>query len=572
MAYEKVWRLENLFGGKEIQKGLQELHGKISSIKVDPTSADFYLELEQLHIEFSEASSLVGCLTAQDTTDSQALLFETIITSIGADLSSIDIDVENTLRQMSDEEFAHLFSDRKIADCRFPFEEMRLFAKKKLPQDKEKLINDLSPSGHDVFTTMYYTYMGEVPFEFRGEKLTLGQLENKLGETDRFVRLDAMHSLEANLKRKENLFAQFLTSIVDYRNTLYEYRGWDNPLTEALQSNRIQEETLNAMWRVVEKNKGTIVKFMRKKAELLGLPKLSWSDYDAPLDILPQKIFSFDEGIAFIIEQFKKVSPRLADFAERSANERWIEADNRKGKRAGGFCTSCPIAQESRIFMNYVGTMGSIATLAHELGHAYHNEILFEKPYFLQEIGMAIAETASTMCEMIVTDGAITQAKTREEKLTLLDDKLSKAISFSCDIHARFIFDQMLHKERKKGPLSPSDLTEMMVKAQKIGFADELSDYLPHFWAYKMHFYFTDIAFYNFPYTMGYLFSLGIYNLLMKTPKDFQNRYDAILLDSGSMTLEDLAKKHLKIDLSEETFWQGAYNLITADVETFCKL
>jgi oligoendopeptidase F len=38
------------------------------------------------------------------------------------------------------------------------------------------------------------------------------------------------------------------------------------------------------------------------------------------------------------------------------------------------------------------------------------------------------------------------------------------------------------------------------------------------------------------------------------------------------MTLEDLAKKHLKIDLSEETFWQGAYNLITADVETFCKL
>lgn len=572
MAYEKIWHLDNLFGGKDLRKGLEELAKKISSLQLEPKSTDFYLKLQRVHVELSEASSLIGCLTAQDTSDAEALLFEATLNSIATDLSGLEIDLENALREMSDHDFNHLFSDPKIADCRFFFEEMREFAKRKLPQDKEKLINDLSPSGHDIFTTIYYAYMGEIPFQFRSETLTLGQLENKLGEADRSIRIDAMQSLESHLKEKENLFAQFLTSIVDYRNTLYQYRKWDNPLTEALQTNRIQEETLNAMWRVVEKNKPTIVKFLRKKATLLNLPKLSWCDYDAPLDIIPQKIFSFDEGMNFIIEQFKKVSPRLSTFAHRSAKERWIEADNRKGKRAGGFCTSCPMAKESRIFMNYVGTMGSIATLAHELGHAYHNEILFQKPYFLQEIGMAIAETASTMCEMIVTDGAIKEAKTREEKLLLLDDKLSKAVSFSCDIHARFTFDQMLHKERKERALSPDDLTAMMVHAQKIGFANELSDYLPHFWAYKMHFYFTDLSFYNFPYTMGYLFSLGIYNLLMQTPDQFEKRYDALLLDSGSMSLENLAKKHLHIDLSQDTFWQGAYDLIARDVDTFCNL
>ncbi len=572
MSYDKIWQLNNLLGYENLEEVLGQLGEKVACLQFDPSSPDFYLNLQSIHAELGELGSLIGCLTAQDTSDTKALFFENVLNDIVSDLGSIEVDLDNALRKMSDGEFDNLFDQPKISAFRFYFEEMRNFAKKKLPEVEEKLINDLSPSGHDIFTSIYYAYMGEISFDFRGESLTLGQLENKLGEGDRSIRLDAMNSLESHLKKKEGLFSQFLTSIVDYRNTVYEHRGWENPLTDALHTNRITEATLNAMWSVVEKNKPVMVKFLRKKAELMGLPKLSWADYDAPLGLSPAKSYSFDEGMDLIIQQFQKVSPRLAKFSERAAKERWIEADNRKGKRAGGFCTSCPMALESRIFMNYAGTMGSIATLAHELGHAYHNEILFQKPYFLQEIGMSVAETASTMCEMIVTDGAIQGAKTKEEKLTLLDDKLSKAIAFSCDLHARYVFDRMLHEERKKRSLSPDDLTAMMVKAQRIGYADELSSYLPHFWAYKMHFYFTDISFYNFPYTMGYLFSLGIYHLFMKNPKEFEKRYDALLLDSGSMTLEDLAKKHLQVDLSEEGFWQGAYDVIAQDVEQFIQM
>ncbi|MBM3201171.1 MAG: M3 family oligoendopeptidase [Chlamydiae bacterium] len=572
MSYNKIWKLDTLLEGKNLEEVLALLKHRVEACIFEPYSAEFYLNLQDIHAYIREAGSLIGCLTAQDTNDAKALLYESRIQDIATSLGSIEVDLENFLKQMSDEEFSKLFSNEKLADIRFYFEEMRSFAKKKLSQKEEKLINDLSSSGHDIFTSMYYAYMGEISFSFRGEKLTLGQLENKLSEKDRSIRVDAMHSLENHLKEKENLFCQFLTSIVDFRNTLYHHRGWENPLEEALHTNRIEQKTIDTMWRVVEKNKPALVKFMRKKAEIMGLDQLSWADYDAPLQTDISKKLDYDNGIDFIVKQFGKISPRLAAFSKRAADERWIEADNRKGKRAGGFCTDCPVSKESRIFMNYVPTMGSLATLAHELGHAYHNEVLYEKPLFSQQIGMAIAETASTMCEMIVTDGAIREAKSEEEKLSLLDDKLSKALSFSCDLHARYIFDKQLHERRKQGPLSPEDLTEMMIEAQKIGFDGSLSDYLPHFWAYKMHFYFTDISFYNFPYTVGYLFSLGIYHHLMKDPQNFEHRYDAILLDSGCMTMEELAKKHLNVNLGEEQFWQGAYDVIKEDVKMYVKL
>ena len=135
------------------------------------------------------------------------------------------------------------------------------------------------------------------------------------------------------------------------------------------------------------------------------------------------------------------------------------------------------------------------------------------------------------------------------------------------NIHSRFLFETEFHNKRKKGYLTPDEINELMVSSQKTAYSGALESYLPHFWCYKMHFYFTDATFYNWPYTFGYLFSLGTYNILLNN--NFENRYIALLQDSGSMSIEDLAKKHLDADLQKPDFWQGAINLLNANIAEF---
>lgn len=189
----------------------------------------------------------------------------------------------------------------------------------------------------------------------------------------------------------------------------------------------------------------------------------------------------------------------------------------------------------------------------------------------LRDYPMNLAETASTMCEMIVSENAIKNTHDEKEKLSLLDDKISGYLAYSMNIYSRFLFDSKIHEERAKGFITPERMNALMVNAQKEAYGNHLSTYFPHFWCYKMHFYFTDASFYNWTYTFGFLFSLGLYAHLMKAGT-FEKSYEALLMDTGSMNVEELAKKHLAVDLTRADFWQGAIDMLNKDIEQFIQL
>lgn len=185
---------------------------------------------------------------------------------------------------------------------------------------------------------------------------------------------------------------------------------------------------------------------------------------------------------------------------------------------------------------------------------------------------MNVAETASTFAEMIVADAALKQAETKDEKLFLLEDKIQKSVAMFMNIHARFLFETRFYEERKQGVVPAEKLNELMEAAQKEAFCDSLGEYHPHFWASKLHFHITGVPFYNFPYTFGYLFSLGIYARALRENADFEEKYIALLCDTASMTVEDLAMKHLGADLTERSFWEDAVRLAVQDVQEFLEL
>lgn len=571
MEYRQIWNLDQVLHGsgcsyEKIEKKLDELLDQIQKIPLK--IPDIFLPYQTLLDEVHEAGSLIACLSSSDISDTKATKAEAKYNSIAATLESVLQKLQKLLLDLSESEFLQLLKNQETIS--FPLKKMREEGREKMALEKELLASELSISGHAANTTLYYSFIGSLTFKTKEGELNLSRLEKLFSHADRQTRQDAFASMEKELTKHEAIFAQILNNIVDFRLTLYKQRNWQSCLHETLSKNRITEKTLMTMWETVSQNKAPLVKYLHHKAKLLGLKKLSWSDIDAPLGSLEESKIPYSEGCKNIITQFGTVSPRLAEFSKTALKQGWVDAKPGPKRRAGGFCTGIPLLKESRIFMTYTDTFDSQSTLAHELGHAFHSHVLYDKPPLSQNYPMNIAEAASTMCEMIVADSALKSATDPKQKLLLLDDKLSSYVAFNMNLHSRFLFDTRFHKKREKGYLTPDEINDLMTSSQKEAYADALESYLPHFWCYKMHFYFTDVPFYNWPYTFGYLFSLGTYNILLNN--NFEDRYIALLKDSGSLSIEDLAKKHLDVNLEEPAFWQGAIDLLNANIDEYTHL
>ncbi|SDY76919.1 oligoendopeptidase, pepF/M3 family [Thermoactinomyces sp. DSM 45892] len=589
--YEMNWDLEVFFEGGSSSPTfmalLEQLKSEIPALKKELEKVkeeagveiwhDLLTRYQKLLSLTYQAYSFVDCLTSADVKDDKAKNLGGHVQAIHADLLAASTVLEAELAKMSDESFTALVSDAEIERIAFNLAEKRKASLDKMAPEMEELAGDLSVSGYHAWCDVYASVVGrmEIPFEEDGEekKLSVGQLFTRFQSPDRAVRKDVFQRWEAAWENESELIALALNNLAGYRLALYKHRKWDSVLKEPLEMNRMSEETLTTMWETINQNKHRLTPFFERKAKMMGVEKLSWYDVDAPLPAGSSKV-SYDEAAAFITEQFQQFNPQMAEFAKMNFKDRWIEAEDRPGKRPGGFMTDFPVNNkgESRIFMTFAGTPGCVSTLAHELGHGYHTYVMRDLPILAQRYAMNVAETASTFAEMIVIDAAITKATDREEKVALLAEKIQSAIAFCMNIHARFLFETKFYAARKNGPVSKDSLNELMEQAQKDAFINLLAEYHPTFWASKLHFYGTDVPFYNFPYTFGYLFSTGIYARALAEGSSFADKYDALLKDTASMSVEELASRHLGVDLTKPDFWQDALDLVAADVEEFLAL
>lgn len=589
----QAWNLENIFPGgsssPEFKSFLDQLEQNISGLNIrlkeitapatveDTKSLDSIIEgIQAAESQIIEAGSFVECLTSENQHDKKAVQLTTKVITIRASFENLLTSFQNVLRLTEDDVWAGWMSREEIAPISFILSERRDAAREKLAPELESLAADLAIDGYHGWGQHYDTIVSKVGIPFNtkdGETVTLsvGQAANKLDDTDRSVREETFANWEKAWEDVEDYSADTLNRLGGFRLKLYEKRGWNDVLKEPLAINRMSHDTLNTMWQVIEENKSTFVSYLERKAKLLGLEQLNWSDVDAPLNNVSGKI-TYEDAAKEIVKQFRNFSPKLADFSVDAFNNQWIEAEDRPGKRPGGFCTSLPVSKQTRIFLTFGGTVSNMSTLAHELGHAYHQYLMDDLPAFNQDYAMNVAETASTFAEMIVSDALVKNASNEKEKIGLLADKIQSSISFFMNIHARFLFETRFYEKRKEGMLDASELSSLMEEAQKEAYHGALGQYHPHFWTSKLHFYITDVPFYNFPYTFGYMFSTGIYALAQREGSGFADKYDALLRDTGRMTVEELAAKHLNVDLTKPDFWRDAMSLAVADVEQFLEL
>lgn len=584
----QTWDLESIFSGgsssetfavylKQLEQDIATLSTQVANAKIPVTVEDTYAydgiidQLQDVIARLSEGSAFVSCLGAENQDDKKAVQLTGKIASLHAQLANVKTRFDSLLQQTDDEVWSGWMQRPETKPISFVMNESRQEAKEKMAPELESLALDLAVDGYHGWGDFYDTIVSKVrvPYEENGETtyLSAGQAANKLQHPNREVRESMLVNWEKAWSDAADYCADTLNHLGGFRLKLYERRGWESVLKEPLAINRMSEETLDAMWNVITRAKPALVTYLNRKAELLGVKQLSWADVSAPIGESTGTI-SYEEAAESIVSQFRKFSPRMADFAQMAFDKHWIEAEDRPGKRPGGFCTSLPVSKETRIFMTYAGTASNVSTLAHELGHGYHQHVMDDMEILNQSYAMNVAETASTFAELIVADALIQEAD-EKEKLALLEEKIQNTVAFFMNIHARFLFETRFYEKRKDGLLSADELSALMEEAQREAFCDSLGSYHPTFWASKLHFYITGVPFYNFPYTFGFMFSTGIYAQAQKEGAAFAEKYDNLLRDTGRMTVEELADKHLGTDVTKPEFWQGAADLCIADIEQF---
>ncbi len=449
-----------------------------------------------------------------------------------------------------------------------------------MSEAEEALAAELTLSGGNAFGKLQGTVTSQmtVDFELDGkmQKLPMPALINLRSHPDQATRRRAYEAENKAWEEVKEVLAACMNGVKGETLTLDKKRGREDAIHASLDFARIDRATLNAMLGAMKDSFPMFRRYFKHKAKLLGNPseKLAWWDVFAPMG-KTDKVYSWDEARDFIVANFNKFSPELGAFAQRAFDNRWIDGEQREGKRGGAFCMGVEGVKESRILSNFDGSFDQVSTLAHELGHAFHNECAWQagKTPIQQNTPMTLAETASIMCETIVTEAALEQTTDSQEMLAILEAQMNNASQVVVDIYSRYLFEKEVFERRAKSELSADELCDIMERAQKATYGDGLDEqYLQKFmWTWKPHYYSSGFSFYNYPYAFGLLFATGLYAIYQKRGSEFVPAYKELLATTGEARAADLADK-FGINIRTKKFWADSLAIIGKRVDRYCQL
>lgn len=520
-------------------------------------------------------STYANCEASLDSKNEAALKFNSKAQLLWARLSSALVPQEVFLKQC-DESLLHEFLQAPHTQkASFMWNYERRLKPYLLSAEEEKTISDLLPFSHGGWGELYDQIAGSLRVKTAQGEIGVAQAAGILRGADEKARKDAWEGLQAAWKSAEVPCSILINNLVGYRLEMYKKRSHTQNMDfmiEPLNQSRIEAATLKAMMSTVEKNIEIPRRALRAMAKALNKPKIDPWDILAPSPRLgASSHYPFAEGLAMVRDSFASIDPKMSEFVDTMAKNNWLEARILPNKGPGAYCTGFKKSKTPRVFQSYMGSLKDISTLAHELGHAYHSWVMRDLSIFESQYPMTVAETASTFAETLLSERLVAKAQ-GDEKFTIAWEEASDAVSLLINIPARFEFEKSFYEARQNGALSASELSALTDKAWRKWYGEELSKTEEQYWMTKMHFNFSDISFYNYPYTFGYLFSLGIYAMKEKLGEKFHQAYVDLLRDSGRMSAEDLVQKHLGADIRQTQFWQDSINIVEKKVADFEKL
>jgi pepF/M3 family oligoendopeptidase len=593
------WDLSNVYPGldssnfksalSEVQRQIDDMEAffsrNIANSGPQTAASELAASAGQLIKRFNALAELawtveayIGSFVATDSYNQQAKRLESEFDMQTVRVRKLGVQAQAWIGRIAASIPEVLRLDATAAEHAFYLQENATQSKYLMSQAEESLAAELSLSSTNLWGKLQGTITSQlsVDFELDGkpQKLPMPALINLRSHPDETVRRRAY---EAELLAWESVkepLAAAMNGIKGTVNTLNSHRGRTDALHASIDAARIDRPTLEALLSAVEDSFPMFRRYFIAKARKLGKERLAWWDLFAPLG-KTDTTYSWEQTRAFILENFAAFAPELADLARRAFDRGWIDAEMRSGKRGGAFCMPVPAVRESRVLCNFDGSLDQVSTIAHELGHAFHNHCAFAagKTMLQQDTPMTLAETASIMCETIISQAVLRQAGSAAERLAVLEIALNNASQVSVDIYSRYLFEKEVFERRSTAELSADELCDIMERAQRATYGDGLDErFLQKFmWTWKPHYYSAGLSFYNYPYTFGLLFGTGLYAIYQRKGAAFVPDYINLLASTGEASAADLADR-FGIDIRTKQFWAGSLAIIGQQIEQYERL
>ena len=416
------------------------------------------------------------------------------------------------------------------------------------------------------------THMVEMEIDGEKQSLPLSTVRGMATSPEAAVRRRAYEAELASYPRIELAMAACLNGIKGEALTLCELQHYDTVLDTALDAAKIDRQTLDAMLTAMRESLPAFRRYFRAKARHLGHEGgLPFYDLFAPIGAAG-KTYTLEEARQLLVQVFGQFSEKMSRFIDRAFEEHWIDAFPYEGKQGGAFCAGVHPLGISYVLANFEGSLDSVSTLAHELGHAYPGDCVKHLSILNADYPMTLAETASIFNETMLV-AKLQEGANPQERLMLLDQQIGNAAQVVVDILSRFLFESEVIERRKDHTMLPDELKEIMLDAQKQTYGDGLDENVlhPYMWACKTHYYSASLHFYNFPYAFGLLFGLGVYERYLEKGEAFLPEYDALLAATGLGDVKDVAAR-VGIDVTDVNFWRKSLSVVEKMIDEMEKL
>ena len=576
------WSLDAFYKGIDdpaLQNDMSELEAKIKEFDLAADQLDLanaaaslrniILLDESITVLIRRIAGYFSLRRSANSADTEGAKYLTKIQALGAATTAASVKFEKFVGAIEDLD-AIIDSDELLSQYSFYLHETKNAVAHKLSNEAEVVFARMNISGGRAWGDLFSHLTATVKVDYKGKTTSLSAIRGLADSADAEERKAAYEAELACYDKIKDSVAFALNSIKSQVNTEAELRGFENPLAMTLDQSRMKKETLDAMFEAMRDALPKFRQYLKHKAKLLGYENgLPWYEILAPMGSADSTTYTVEEAHKYLVERFSEFAPDLAEMVDTAFREEWIDFYPRAGKVGGAFCSNQPFLGQSRILTNFSGSFGSVVTLAHELGHAYHGKQIESHRPLNMHYTMPVAETASNFNELIIVNNAIENAK-GEEKIQLIESQIQDLTQIIVDIYSRFLFEDEVIRRRKNTFMFADELCQIMLNAQKEAFGDGLDpDYLhPYMWCCKSHYYRAGLSYYNFPYAFGGLFSRGLYAKYLEEGEAFLPKCRRLLKATTVDTVEHVAGI-ADIDLTKPEFWKAGLDTIAAQIDMF---
>ena len=557
------WNLTSLYENdaawEEDLKKIEEATAKVAAYQGKLTNSENVLACLKASTDMGRLISNLFCYAnlrrSEDTRaeDAQKMYMRIYMNYVKA-VSSVAF-LEPEFLSLPEETIEEIVNDPALAEYRFQLENLKRRKPHTLSAREEKLLasfGEVLAAPGEIASNLQdadLVFEDALDSEGNAHEMSSAAFGPLMMSADRTLRENAFKSMYKAYKQHINTFAASYSGQIKAAVAEAQARNYPSSRAMSMAHENIPVEVYDNLIETVHQFMPAMHRYVTLRKRLLGVDELHYYDVYVPLIQTKEKNYSFDEAKQMVMDAVALLGEEYCTTVRNGFNDNWVDVYPNKGKSSGAY-SSGTYDSNPFIMMNFTGTLDSVSTLAHEMGHSMHTwHSNKHQPVQYADYTLFVAEVASTVNENLMIEQLLAKTEDPEERLALLNQYLE---NFKGTVYRQTMFaefEKEAHAMAERGEaLDPASLNKMYYNLVKSYFGDDMvmDEEAAYEWSRIPHFY---RPFYVYKYSTGDSTAVALSEGILNEGAPAVKRYLEFLSMGGSQyPLDEL--KHAGVDLT----------------------